>query len=116
MQAKMGTFVPKTGTIVPQKANVPDYRAAIAAALREELGQTHRAIKTAMRWTGASERTVKYWIAGDARAKRRTPDRVGQTLGNRVPRRPDSCRSARRRGGQIGPPPPGLMCSVFWLY
>ncbi|CAM5491763.1 hypothetical protein ATER59S_03462 [Aquamicrobium terrae] len=65
MQAKMGTFVPKTGTNVPQKANVPDYRAAIDAALREELGQTHHAIKTAMRWTGASERTVKYWIAGE---------------------------------------------------
>ena len=65
MRTKMGTFVPKTGTNVHQKANVPDYRAAIAAALREELGQTHRAIKTAMRWTGASERTVKYWIAGE---------------------------------------------------
>ena len=22
----------------------------------------------------------------------------------------------RRRGGQIAPPPPDLMCSVFWLY
>lgn len=27
--------------------------------------QHHRAIKTAMRWTGASERTVKYWFAGE---------------------------------------------------
>lgn len=41
------------------------YRTAIAAALRDELGLTHRAVKTAMRWTGASERTVKYWIAGE---------------------------------------------------
>jgi len=40
-----------------------DDRSAIA--LRDELGSTHRAIKTAMRWTGASERTVKYWIAGE---------------------------------------------------
>ena len=34
-------------------------------ALREEPGDTHRAIKRAMRWTGASERTVKYWFAGE---------------------------------------------------
>jgi len=38
--------------------------AAVAAALREELGSTHQAVKTAMRWTGASERTVKHWLAG----------------------------------------------------
>ncbi|MBC7739068.1 MAG: XRE family transcriptional regulator [Candidatus Saccharibacteria bacterium] len=41
------------------------YRKAIAAALRAELGQTHQAVKTAMRWTGASERTVKYWLSGE---------------------------------------------------
>ena len=33
-------------------------------ALRDELGDSHRAIKTVMRWTGASERTVKNWISG----------------------------------------------------
>lgn len=32
--------------------------------LHAELGSTHRAIKSAMRWTGASERTVKYWLSG----------------------------------------------------
>jgi hypothetical protein len=37
---------------------------AIAAALTRELGPTHRAIKTVMHWTGASERTVKHWFAG----------------------------------------------------
>lgn len=37
---------------------------AVAAALRSELGSTHQAIKTVMRWTGASERTVKHWFAG----------------------------------------------------
>ena len=42
---------------------------AIAAALVADLGQTHRAIKTAMRWTGASERTVKYWMSAE-RGKR----------------------------------------------
>jgi hypothetical protein len=40
------------------------YAVTIAAALREELGSTRRMIKTAMRWSGASERTVKLWLAG----------------------------------------------------
>lgn len=31
----------------------------------EELDDTHRANKLAMRWTGASERTVKYWFSGE---------------------------------------------------
>lgn len=57
--------MPKTGTNVHLEADVADYRTAIAAALRDELGLTHRAVKTAMRWTGASERTVNYWIAGE---------------------------------------------------
>lgn len=65
MRIKMGTVVPKTGTIVHLEADVVDYRSAIAIALRDELGLTQRAVKTAMRWTGASERTVKYWIAGE---------------------------------------------------
>lgn len=37
---------------------------AIAGALRSELGTTHQGVKTVMRWTGASERTVKHWFAG----------------------------------------------------
>jgi hypothetical protein len=41
-----------------------DYPAAIAAALRAELGNSHQAVKTVMRWTGANERTVKNWLAG----------------------------------------------------
>jgi hypothetical protein len=44
-----------------QNAN---YAAAIAGALRAELGDSHRAVKSVMRWTGASERTVKNWLAG----------------------------------------------------
>jgi hypothetical protein len=36
----------------------------IAAALKAELGSTHQAVKTVLRWTGASERTVKHWFAG----------------------------------------------------
>lgn len=40
------------------------FRQAVAAALKGELGTTHQAIKTVMRWTGASERAVKHWFAG----------------------------------------------------
>jgi hypothetical protein len=32
-------------------------------ALRKELGDTHRGTKIVMRWTGASDRTVKNWFA-----------------------------------------------------
>lgn len=41
-----------------------DFTTLVARALRDELGSSHQAVKTAMRWTGASERTVKYWFAG----------------------------------------------------
>lgn len=65
MRVKMGTVVPKMGTIVHLTKETTDYRTAISMALHEELGGTHRAIKMAMRWTGASERTVKYWFSGE---------------------------------------------------
>ena len=65
MRIKMGTVVPKMGTTVHLAADQARYREAVAAALRAELGPTHQAIKTAMRWTGASERTVKYWLSGE---------------------------------------------------
>src|SRR5579883_2470370 len=68
MTAKKGAFVPKMGTVLhPAEFEAGaefGYAAGIAAALRRELGATHQAIKAAMRWTGASERTVKYWFAG----------------------------------------------------
>ena len=35
-----------------------------ASALKNDLGETHQAVKTLMRWTGAKERTVKHWLAG----------------------------------------------------
>lgn len=35
----------------------------VAIALKNELGDTRRTIKTVMSWTGASERTVKNWLA-----------------------------------------------------
>ncbi|MGH9806681.1 MAG: hypothetical protein ACRD9W_05375 [Terriglobia bacterium] len=40
------------------------YSSAIAIALRSELGSSHQAAKTVMRWTGANERTVKNWLSG----------------------------------------------------
>ena len=41
-----------------------EFGASIAEALRAELGSNHQTVKTVMRWTGASERTVKHWFAG----------------------------------------------------
>ena len=41
-----------------------NYAGTIAIALRDELGDTHQAVKTVMRWTGAGERTAKNWLAG----------------------------------------------------
>ncbi len=40
------------------------YATGLAKALRNELGDTHQATKTLMRWTNANERTVKNWLAG----------------------------------------------------
>lgn len=59
---------PKMGKKLPhdryEAGNESELRQAIAVALKTELGTTHQAIKTVMRWTGASERTVKHWFAG----------------------------------------------------
>jgi hypothetical protein len=56
---------PKTGNNIPEgSADVRSYAGAIADALRTELGQSHRATKTLMRWTGASDRTAKNWLSG----------------------------------------------------
>lgn len=41
-----------------------NFNAAISAALRRELGQTHQAVKTVMNWTGASESAAKTWLIG----------------------------------------------------
>lgn len=65
VRIKMGPVVPKMGTIVHLDGIPDEYRRAIAMALHAELGATHRAIKSVMRWTGASERTVKYWFQGE---------------------------------------------------
>ncbi|MGW8467073.1 hypothetical protein [Pseudomonas sp. CLCA07] len=41
------------------------HAAGMARALHMELGGTHQATKTLMRWTNANERTVKNWMAGN---------------------------------------------------
>lgn len=56
----MGRTFPESGS---QKHLETEYASSVALALRGELGETHRAIKTVMGWTGASERTVKNWFA-----------------------------------------------------
>lgn len=59
---------PKKGKTFPEgnsrRCHESSYATTIAEALRAELGDTHRAIKTVMRWTGANGRTVKNWLAG----------------------------------------------------
>lgn len=68
MRKKKGNVLPKKGNVLHQRrrnGNLSvDCADVIAAALRRELGSTPHAIKLTMRWTGASERTVKYWFAG----------------------------------------------------
>ena len=61
MLPKKGNHFP-TGT-AGRKSKI-GYAEAVAAALHAELGDSHQAIKTVMRWTGANERTVKNWFAG----------------------------------------------------
>ena len=59
---------PKRGTVLPDAGGRRDqpatYAKMVSAALRKDLGKTHRATKTVMRWTGACERTVRNWLAG----------------------------------------------------
>jgi hypothetical protein len=56
-------MLPKKGRVLPKKEKHGPYRRAVAHTLKNELGSTHRAVKTVMGWTGASERTVKNWLA-----------------------------------------------------
>ncbi|MGV1951057.1 hypothetical protein ACQZ44_09530 [Agrobacterium vitis] len=59
-------MVPITGTPVHRAHAKMQrmYATCIATALKGELGKSARAAKTIMRWTGVSERTAKYWLAG----------------------------------------------------
>ena len=60
MRAKMGNTFPCRD--IADSNGI--YAGLIAEALRAELGESHRALKTIMRWTGASERTAKNWYTG----------------------------------------------------
>ena len=75
MAAKKGNILPKTGNFLPNKGNILPlvakptttttcYERAIAEALRQELDDNKKPVKTIMRWTGAGESTVKNWASG----------------------------------------------------
>src|SRR4030081_1421126 len=67
MLASLGrNMFPKTGRKIPPRSDGPsdDYASSVARALKAELGSSHQAIKTLMRWTGANERTAKNWLSG----------------------------------------------------
>jgi hypothetical protein len=61
-------MLPKKGKKFPRRdgkgPTALSYAGVIATALRAELGETHQAMKTVMRWTDVCERTAKNWIAG----------------------------------------------------
>ncbi|UGA40236.1 hypothetical protein JOS77_13370 [Chromobacterium haemolyticum] len=64
----IGKMLPKKCKVLPNgptEGSEVDYANQISVALQKELGRSHRATKTVMRWTGASERTVKNWITGE---------------------------------------------------
>jgi len=44
--------------------NRQQYASGLAVALQSELGSTHQAVKTLMKWTNANERTAKNWLKG----------------------------------------------------
>ncbi len=58
---------PKKGKVFPRSPGASNstsaYLNAVAESLRADLGDTHQAVKTVARWTGANERTVKAWFA-----------------------------------------------------
>lgn len=67
MTGKRGKQFPKKGNLLPLPLNEAvglPYEQIISRALRRELGGSHKAVKTLMRWTGASARTAKNWLAG----------------------------------------------------
>lgn len=62
-------MLPKKGKKLPAWEGALEGRHAyaeiIAVLLRKEHGDSHRAVKQLMRQTGASERTVKHWLAAN---------------------------------------------------
>jgi hypothetical protein len=68
LETGYGKMSPKKGRVFPRREHRRgeelSYAMAVGDALRQELGDTHQATKTVMRWTGVSERTVENWFAG----------------------------------------------------
>jgi hypothetical protein len=58
---------PKKGKFFPDREGRPGteirFATVVGSALRDELRGTRHSAKTIMEWTGASERTVKNWLA-----------------------------------------------------
>jgi hypothetical protein len=54
---------PKTGKKF-QTCSRAEYAGLIADILRKELGGSHQAHKTLMRWTGANQRSARNWLSG----------------------------------------------------
>ena len=58
---------PKSGNKHPPGPTADDgaaYAEAISKALTSEIGASHAATKTVMLWTGASDRSARYWLNG----------------------------------------------------
>src|SRR5512138_3463937 len=66
LAARRRKMFPKMGKRIPPTSSCSsnDYAMAMAEALRADLGGSHQAIKTLMRWTAAKERTAKNWLLG----------------------------------------------------
>lgn len=62
MLSKKGKSFPKSGSQRARRG--PRFAIEISKALRAELGGTHQTVNTVMRWTCASERTIKNWLDG----------------------------------------------------
>lgn len=69
MRTKKGNPLHAEGNKLPfatgARGDPAGYAAAVAAALRAEAESAGHGAKMVMRWTGASERAVKGWLAGE---------------------------------------------------
>lgn len=63
-----GNVLPNSGKSLHRPARRrrrgSSYSAAVSQALKVQMNGSSHATKTLMRWTGASERTVKGWLSG----------------------------------------------------
>jgi len=63
IQTKSGIFLPSS-SIQAASLNNSEFVSVISETLQQAFGGSGKAIKTAMKYTGASERTVKNWFQG----------------------------------------------------